>query len=161
LLISSVQIGSGLRISQILGFWILLAHIICPNRKWFETFKSCTDNVRTVLMDNDAKCKVIGIGTIKVRTIDRVVKTLTNVRYVPNVKKNMISLGTLDSLSYNYSAKDRVMEIAKGALVVMKDEKIGICKNYSGTQLLVKLQHPLQHNHIVMTPFCGICSLVI
>jgi hypothetical protein len=55
---------------------------------------------------------------------DGVVRTLTNVSYVPDLKKNLISLGTLDILGYSYSAKDGVMKIAKGALVVMKCEKI-------------------------------------
>jgi hypothetical protein len=96
---------------------------ICPNRMWFDTFKSC--NVGTVLMGNDARCKAIGLGTIKVRMFDGIVRILTNVRYVPNLKKNLISLGTLDSLDYGYSAKDGVMKITKGAMVIMKGKKIG------------------------------------
>jgi hypothetical protein len=57
-----------------------------------------------MLMGND-RCKAIGIDTIKVRMFDGVVKILTNVRYVPDLKKNMISLSTLDSLGYSYSTK--------------------------------------------------------
>jgi hypothetical protein len=40
---------------------------MCPNRQWFETFKSC--NTGNVLMANDARCKAIGIGTIKLRCL--------------------------------------------------------------------------------------------
>jgi hypothetical protein len=79
---------------------------------------------------NDARCKAIGIGTIKVRTFDGVVRTLTNVRYVPDLKKNLISLGRLDSLGYGFLTKDRVMKITKGALVVMKRRKLAIGINY-------------------------------
>jgi hypothetical protein len=96
---------------------------MCPNMQWFETFKSC--NGGTVMMGNDARCKVIGIGNIKVKMFDGVVRTLTNVRYVPDLKKNLISLRTLDSLGYGYLANDGVMKITKGALVVMKGKKIG------------------------------------
>jgi hypothetical protein len=96
---------------------------MCPNRMWFDTFKSC--NAGTVLMGNDARCKAIGLGTIKVRMFDGIVRILTNVRYVPNLKKNLISLGTLDSLGYGYSAKDGVMKITKGTMVIMKGKKIG------------------------------------
>jgi len=35
---------------------------MCSNRQWFETFDSF--NVGIVLMDNDARCKFIGICTI-------------------------------------------------------------------------------------------------
>jgi hypothetical protein len=79
---------------------------------------------------NDARCKAIGIGTIKVRTFDGVVRTLTNVRYVPDLKKNLISLGRLDSLGYGFLTKDRVMKITTVALVVMKRRKLAIGINY-------------------------------
>ena len=92
------------------------------NRMWFDTFKSC--NAGIVLMGNDARCKAIGLGTIKVRMFDGIVKILTNVRYVPDLKKNLISLGTLDSLGYGYSAKNGVMKITKCAMVITKGNKI-------------------------------------
>jgi hypothetical protein len=63
------------------------------------------------------------------------VRTLTNVSYVLDLKKKMISLGTLDFLGYSCLAKDGVMKIAKGASVVMKGEKISICISYLRTQL--------------------------
>jgi hypothetical protein len=37
-------------------------------------------------MGNDAKCKAIAISTIKVKIFDGIVSTLTNVRYVTEVK---------------------------------------------------------------------------
>jgi hypothetical protein len=80
-------------------------------------------------MGNDARCKAIGLGTIKVKMFDGIVKIVTNVRYVPDLKKNLISLGILDYLGYGYSAKDGVMKIAKGAMVIIKGKKIGnLCK---------------------------------
>jgi hypothetical protein len=96
---------------------------MCPNRMWFDTFKSY--NTGTVLMGNDARCKAIGLGTIKVRMFDGIVRILINDRYAPDLKKNLISLGTLDSLGYGYLAKDGVMKITKGAMVIMKGKKIG------------------------------------
>ena len=89
---------------------------------WFDTFKSC--NVGTVLMGNDARCEAIGLGTIRARMFDGIVRILTNVRYVHNLKKNLISLGTLDSLGYDYLAKNGVMKITKGSLIIMKGNKI-------------------------------------
>ena len=56
-----------------------------PNREWFDTYRSV--DCGNVLMGNDASCKVIGIGTIKIRMLDGVVRTLGDVRHVPELRK--------------------------------------------------------------------------
>jgi hypothetical protein len=51
-------------------------------------------------------CKAIEVSATKVKIFDRVVSTLTSVRYIIDHKKNLISLGTLDSLGYSYLVRD-------------------------------------------------------
>jgi hypothetical protein len=51
---------------------------------------------------------------------DGVVRTLCDVRHVPKVEKNLISLGTLDSNDYSYKSKGGVMKVTKGAMIVVK-----------------------------------------
>ncbi|KAK3026954.1 hypothetical protein RJ639_040360 [Escallonia herrerae] len=51
---------------------------------------------------------------------DGIVRTMTNVRHVPEMRKNLISLGTFDSNGCSYRAAGGVMRIMKGSLVVMK-----------------------------------------
>ncbi|KAG8474295.1 hypothetical protein CXB51_034132 [Gossypium anomalum] len=65
-----------------------------PNRDWFTTYKTVCEVV--VLIGNNASCKIVGVGTIKVKTFDGVVRTLSEVRHVPELKRNLISLSTLD-----------------------------------------------------------------
>ena len=65
-----------------------------PNRDWFTTYEPVYNGL--VLMGNDAQCKVVGEGTIKIKTHDGIVRTLTGVRYVSELKRNLISLGTLE-----------------------------------------------------------------
>jgi hypothetical protein len=67
-------------------------------RDWCTTYESV--NGGSVLMGNDVACKIVGIGTIRIRMYDGIMKTLTNVRHMPDLKKNIISLGTLESLGY-------------------------------------------------------------
>ena len=93
-----------------------------PHRDWFDTYKSV--NCGFVLMSNDATCKVVGIGTIKIKMFDNVVRTLREVRHVLEVKKNLISLETLDSNGYCYNSKNGLMKVSKGAMVVMKGQKV-------------------------------------
>lgn len=51
---------------------------------------------------------------------DGVVKTLTNVWYVPQLSKNLISVGTLEENGYHAHLGDSVMKVTKGSMVVMK-----------------------------------------
>jgi len=70
-------------------------------------------------MGNDAQCKVVGEGTIKIKTHDGIVRTLTGVRYVPQLKRNLISLGTLESHGCRYLAEGGVLKVSKGDLVLL------------------------------------------
>ena len=49
-------------------------------------------------MSDDHPCNIEGIGTVRVKMIDGIVQELKEVRYVPQLKRNLISLGTLETL---------------------------------------------------------------
>ncbi|OIT34937.1 hypothetical protein A4A49_63972, partial [Nicotiana attenuata] len=51
---------------------------------------------------------------------DGVVRTLTDVRYVPDIKKNFISLSTLESPGRKYAGEGGGLKVSHGALVIMK-----------------------------------------
>ncbi|PHT54087.1 hypothetical protein CQW23_08549 [Capsicum baccatum] len=90
---------------------------MCPSREWFTIFESVGGGV--VLMGNNTPCKVLGKGTVQIRMHDGVVRTLTDVRYVPNLKKNLISLGTLKSLGCKYTGEGGVLKVSLDALMIM------------------------------------------
>ena len=71
-------------------------------------------------MGDDSPCRTKGIGTVRLKMHDGVVRELTNVWYVPNLKKNLISLGTLESKGHTITLKDGVARVVSGSLVVMK-----------------------------------------
>jgi hypothetical protein len=54
---------------------------------------------------------------------DGVDRMLCDVKHVPEVEKNLISLGTLDSNSYGYKFEGGVMKVTKGVMIVMKGQK--------------------------------------
>ena len=66
---------------------------MCPKREWFSIYKPYDRG--SVLMRNDAVCKTVGISNIRMRIFDGHVRILTNVRHVPDLKKNLLSLGAL------------------------------------------------------------------
>ena len=55
---------------------------------------------------------------------DGVVRTLEEVRHIPDMRKNLISLGILDSKGYSYKSEKGIMKVSKGAMVVMTGQKI-------------------------------------
>ena len=71
-------------------------------------------------------CKVAGIGTVRVRMFDGIVRTLTNVKHIPELEKNLVSLGYLERSGYSFSsrARSRVPNISNGAMVVMRGRRL-------------------------------------
>ena len=77
-------------------------------------------------MDNYAQCNVVSIGTIRIKTHDGTLRTLSNICHIPDLKHNLISPGTVKSNKCKYSAEGRVLKISKGAPVLMKGKNMGI-----------------------------------
>ena len=75
-------------------------------------------------MENNLVCKVVGTTTIKVKMFDNVVRTLKDVRHVPDLKKNLISLGSLDSNGFRYKSENGIMIVLKGVMIMMKGQKV-------------------------------------
>ena len=67
---------------------------MCPNKEFFKIFENM--NGGKVLLGNNLACKVAGIGTISLKMFDGVTRDLHHVRYVPELKGNLISLGMVD-----------------------------------------------------------------
>ena len=62
---------------------------------------------------------------------DGVVRILTNVKYIPKLKRSLISLGVVDTLGYDFSIKKNgIMSINKGTLITMKGKKVKKKKLY-------------------------------
>jgi hypothetical protein len=71
-------------------------------------------------MGNDDSYKVIGIRNIKIKMFNGVVRILCDVRYIPNLRKNLISWGTLDRNGFNFKSEGGVLKVSKGVMIVIK-----------------------------------------
>lgn len=49
-----------------------------------------------MITKSNTSCKIAEIGTIKIKMFDRAIKTLTDVRHILELKRNLISLSTFD-----------------------------------------------------------------
>ena len=56
---------------------------------------------------------------------DGVIRALCDVRHVPDMRKNLISLGTLDGNYFNYKSANGEMKVRKCAMTTMKGKEAG------------------------------------
>ncbi|KAL6187297.1 hypothetical protein ACLB2K_038697 [Fragaria x ananassa] len=116
--------------------WILdtgASYHICPRREWFSTYEQIDGG--NISMADSSACKVVGIGSIKIRTHDGKFCTLNDVRHAPRMTKNLISLGLLDSKGFRYKGSCGVLNVYKGSNVVLKGVKRGTLYFLQGSTL--------------------------
>ncbi|GJU51145.1 hypothetical protein Tco_1220700 [Tanacetum coccineum] len=92
-------------------------------RELFHQYKPISGG-GSVYTCNDHELKIIGIGSVMVKMHDGTVRTIRDVRHVEGLKKNLLSLGQLDDLGCKVEIQDKIMKIIKGALVLMRGEKV-------------------------------------
>jgi len=71
-------------------------------------------------MGDDEACQLNGIGTIRIKMFDSMVWDLIKVRYSPQMKKNIISVGAMESKRLKVTLENGVFNVMKGSMVVMK-----------------------------------------
>jgi hypothetical protein len=94
---------------------------MCSHRNWFFSYQYVDEGV--VFMGNGIHCKIFGVGSIRINMFDGIVRELMYVRYVPELRSNLISLGVLDSCGYKYTGQGGALTMSKGSLVAMKETK--------------------------------------
>jgi len=77
-----------------------------------------------MFIGNDHALEIAGISTIKLKMYDGSIRTISRVRHVKGLKKNLLSVGQFDSLGYKIRTDNGIMKIVKGALMVLKARKI-------------------------------------
>lgn len=64
---------------------------MCPNRNLLSRNKVFKGVVMT---SNDTSCPITSIVRVRIKMFDRIVRTLDDIRHVPKLKRNLISLST-------------------------------------------------------------------
>ena len=76
------------------------------------------DHGSKVLMANNTQCKVQGIGKIRITNEDGAVIILKDVRYMPDMSRNLISYGMLEKSGCKYQGGDFTKTFYKGHKVI-------------------------------------------
>ncbi|KAL0431218.1 UNVERIFIED_CONTAM: Retrovirus-related Pol polyprotein from transposon TNT 1-94 [Sesamum radiatum] len=107
--------------NQFVDAWILdseCSYHITPNREWFTSYKS--GNSDSVYLGDDRCCSIVGVGDVRIKMYDGTVRTLCDVRHIPDLKKNLISLRTFHKNGFIPKADEdrKIIRIVKGTLTV-------------------------------------------
>ena len=92
---TSVLLATG---TQTNGKWVLdsgCTYHMCPDKNLVFFSIYMLFNGGEVMMGNNSLCKLIGLGTIRLKMFDGVIN---EVRHVSDLKRNLISLGILDQM---------------------------------------------------------------
>nr|GFC40519.1 retrovirus-related Pol polyprotein from transposon TNT 1-94 [Tanacetum cinerariifolium] len=76
-------------------------------------------NGGTVLLGDNRACAIKGTGKVRVKMKDGSSFMLENVRYILELKGNLISLGTLDREGYTVKLHNGSVNVIKGSLMVL------------------------------------------
>nr|GFA51650.1 zinc finger, CCHC-type [Tanacetum cinerariifolium] len=84
-------------------------------------------NGGTVLLDDNRACAIRGTGKVRVQMKDGSSFMLENMRYILKLKRNLISLGTLDREGYTMKLQNGRVKVIKGSLMVLSGTMKGNC----------------------------------
>ncbi|GFZ11150.1 hypothetical protein Acr_22g0005480 [Actinidia rufa] len=105
--------------------WVLdssSAYHLCRDREMFSTYAACEGRI---WMANNTSNRVVGRGSVRFRMADGRSVTLTEVRHVPNLRKNLISIGMLDSKGCNFDASGGTLRVFKENKEMLWGKKTG------------------------------------
>jgi len=105
--------------------WVLdsgCSYHICLRKEYFERLELKEGGV--VFLGNNKACKIQGMGIIRLKMFDDRDFLLKDVRYIPKLKRNLISISMFDGLGYCTRIERGMMRISHGALVIAKGSKI-------------------------------------
>ncbi|GFS37219.1 hypothetical protein Acr_00g0050720 [Actinidia rufa] len=105
--------------------WVLdsgSAYHLCRDREVFSTYAACEGRI---WMANNTSSRVVGRGSVRFRMANGRSVTLTEVRHVPNLRKNLISIGMLDSKGCSFDASRGILRVSKGNKEMLWGKKTG------------------------------------
>lgn len=133
------------------GIWIL--NSACFYHNWYiiKIFCTFSKSNGSILMAIDQSCRFEGVGSVKICMFDGVNCTLIHVRCIPNMTKNLISLGVVDSHGLEWSSRYCVLDVKscdkkvilgghKHKIMYLLEITI-ICREINLTRFCVEMSH--------------------
>ncbi|GJZ26175.1 retrovirus-related pol polyprotein from transposon TNT 1-94 [Tanacetum coccineum] len=81
----------------------------------------------SVLLGDNRECKIRVIGKVRVQLRDGLSFVLNNVKYIPELKRNLISLGILEKERYTVKLQSGKVKVINGSRVVLSRTRRDNC----------------------------------
>ncbi|GKC59491.1 hypothetical protein Tco_1087089 [Tanacetum coccineum] len=101
------------------------SYYITYRRYYLVDFKEYDSG--NILLDDGRECRVRGTCKVQVHMRDESSFVLDNVMYVPELRRNLISLGTLEKEGFTVKMRSGKIKVIKGSLVVLSGTKGANC----------------------------------
>ncbi|GJS65125.1 hypothetical protein Tco_0679689 [Tanacetum coccineum] len=108
--------------------WIMdsgSSYYITYRRDYLVDFKEYDGG--NILLGDGRECRVQGTGKVQVQMRDGSSFVLDNVRYVSELRRNLISLGTLEKEGFTEKMQSGKIKVIKGSLVVLSGTRRANC----------------------------------
>ena len=109
---------------------------VTPLKECFVTFNVGSHG--HVYLGNDHACSIEGIGTVHLAINGTNELVLHNVRYVPGIKKSLLSVGQMDMHGYSILFEGGSWKMTKGSRLIVKGTKKGTSYCLHGKAMLGK-----------------------
>jgi hypothetical protein len=76
-------------------------------------------------LGDDEPCQIVAMGKVQIKKKNGNQWLLKEVRHIPDPRRNLISIGLLESEGYISKFIDKAWKVTKGSLVMKKGEKVG------------------------------------
>nr|GFB11379.1 zinc finger, CCHC-type [Tanacetum cinerariifolium] len=106
--------------AQALVDWIMdsgCSYHMTPRLDIFFDFLECDGG--SVQLGDNIECKIRGIRKVRVQLKDGSSFVLHNVKYIPELKRNLISLGTLEKEGYTIKLQSGKVKVINGSRVIL------------------------------------------
>ncbi|KAK3017333.1 hypothetical protein RJ639_005486 [Escallonia herrerae] len=117
------------------------ASIHCtPHRDCFSNYVH--GDYGHVTVGNGYRCSIVGKGKVEIKLSNGGTLVLKDVRHIPELQKNLISVSELDREGYFVAFGEKQWKVTKGSMVVARGERVRTLYTLSGT-----------HNHSISLAF--------
>ena len=99
------------------------------------------------MLGNNKPCIVQGMGSIRLKMFNGQETLLIGVRYVPKLKRNLISINMFDTLAYTTQIEHGMMKIFKDSVMIAKGIKMNGLYILDGSTIIAQVVVASQNQH--------------
>jgi hypothetical protein len=112
-----------------------------PHGEWFCEYERYDGG--NVFLGDDSTTRIIGRGKVKLRLIDRRIRTLPGVLHIPGLAKNLISVSKMDVAGLKTIFEKETCRMVRGAKVLLKGVRLELCISCKEALLVMGVIVPL------------------